>query len=153
LLEWDPGALAEYYGRPLRRLVEGEGRRYDDPSFIADRLLDNIVEVTAPLEVSELDDWSRFLVALGFKRKDQRDAVRFASNDLTFHFLINSQGSELGLKMSLLREEQSREEFRFGKRLRLKFNGDKTARGPKGPVPYDCPFYAIWCKSSGKERA
>jgi hypothetical protein len=64
---------------------------------------------------------------LGFQRTDEDDLVRFSSDDLTFNFRLDSKERMLELKMSLLREPQDMVELNFGKRLRLIFNGDKTA--------------------------
>lgn len=127
LLEWHPESIAQYFNKPITKLVDEHGARYDDPSFSAERILENIIEINVPLKRSELEEWSQFLMAIGFERKDFGNEVHFFRSDLMFNFFIDSKASILELKMSLLREYKSREEYCFGKRLRLKFNGDRTA--------------------------
>ena len=127
LLEWDPDALNDYYQRPIKALVDSQGKRPDDPAFKSGRILGNFIEVNTSLGKGELDGWSRFLDALGFQRTDEDDLVRFSSDDLTFNFRLDSKELMLELKMSLLREPQNMRELNFGKRLRLKFHGDRTA--------------------------
>jgi hypothetical protein len=127
LLEWDPDVLNDHYQRPIEALVDSQGKRPDDPAFKPERILGNFIEIDTSLDREELDGWTRFLDALGFLRTDEDDLVRFSSDDLTFNFRLDSKERMLELKMSLLREPQDMVELNFGKRLRLIFNGDKTA--------------------------
>ena len=127
LLEWDPDALNDHYRRPIKALVDSQGKRPDDPAFNPERILGNFIEINTSLERGELDGWTRFLDALGFQRTDEDALVRFSSADLTFNFRLDSKEPMLELRMSLLREPQNAVELSFGKRLRLKFRGDKTA--------------------------
>lgn len=128
VLEWHPDSIAQYFNRPITELVDEHGLRYDDPSFSADRMFNNVIEINVPMRRSEMEKWTRFLSAIGFRRSNHGNDVRFSRRDLTFNFLIDSRTSILELKMSLLEGHQSCvEEYSFGERLRLKFNGDGTA--------------------------
>lgn len=127
LLEWDPEEIKRYFKKPISALVDDQGKRYDDPSFNAERIFENFIEINAALKRSELDAWSRFLSALGFKRSEKGKTVRFIRSDLTFNFSIDSKTDKIELKLSLVREYTGKEEYNFGDTLKLKFKGDKTA--------------------------